>query len=120
MRSRRRPHGRAPLRTGGAIGLLCALALALAACAGESTTAGEGSGDADVAGAARRIERFARVPAFTAPGPPLDPARLRGARIVEIPITSQVPFIAAVEEGMRRAAEAVGAELVVYPNQGRP
>jgi ribose transport system substrate-binding protein len=31
-----------------------------------------------------------------------------------------VPFIAAVEMGMRQAAEEVGAELVVYPNQGEP
>lgn len=100
--------------------LACALALGVTACSGGPTAAGDGDGAADAAGAAAAIARYEGVPAFTPPGPPIDPAPLRGARIVEIPITSEVPFIAAVEEGMRRAADAVGAELVVYPNQGRP
>ena len=36
------------------------------------------------------------------------------------PITSEVPFMSAVERGMQQAAREVGAELVVYPNQGKP
>jgi ribose transport system substrate-binding protein len=55
------------------------------------------------------------------PGPAFDAVgTARGKTIFEIPITSEVPFITAVEEGMRQAAEAVGARLVVYPNQGEP
>ncbi len=100
--------------------LACAAGLALAGCAGGASMAGDGGGRADVAGAARAVARYEGIPAFTPPGPPLDPAALRGATIFEIPITSEVQFITAVEEGMRRAAEAVGAELVVYPNQGLP
>ena len=76
---------------------------------------------ADVAGAKQQIGRFRGRPTFVAPGPPFDaPAALRGKTIFEIPITSEVPFITAVEGGMRRAAALVGARLVVYPNQGRP
>jgi ribose transport system substrate-binding protein len=67
------------------------------------------------------VARFLARPRFTAPGPAFDAAReLPDRRIFEIPITSEVPFIGAVEKGMRQAAEEVGAELVVYPNQGEP
>ena len=76
---------------------------------------------AHVAAAMTQIGRARRVPAFVAPGPAFDAAaRLRGKTIFEIPITSEVPFIAAVEGGMRQAAAKVGARLVVYPNQGKP
>jgi ribose transport system substrate-binding protein len=75
----------------------------------------------DVAGARRQIERFTKLPAFVEPGPAFDAAAsLRGKTIFEIPITSEVPFLSAVERGMRQAAAAVGAKLVVYPNQGQP
>jgi ribose transport system substrate-binding protein len=98
-------------------------ALAAVACAGDmkpSAQADEGRA-ADVAGAAAQIERFKAVPAFVPPGPAFDAVgAARGKTIFEIPITSEVPFITAVEEGMRQAARVVGAELVVYPNQGEP
>jgi ribose transport system substrate-binding protein len=67
------------------------------------------------------VARFLARPPFIAPGPAFDAAgELRDRRIFEIPITSEVPFIGAVEKGMRQAAEEVGAELTVYPNQGEP
>jgi ribose transport system substrate-binding protein len=73
-----------------------------------------------VAGARRQIEAFRRIPTFVAPGAAFDAAdRVRGKSIFEIPITSEVPFISAVERGMREAAAQVGAKLVVYPNQGQ-
>ena len=74
-----------------------------------------------LAAARAQIDRFRAMPAFVAPGPAFDAvSRLRGKTIFEIPITSAVPFIAAVEGGMRQAAARVGAHLVTYPNQGNP
>jgi ribose transport system substrate-binding protein len=90
---------------------------------------GEGAGGGDrphasrsqVEGAMARIVRSRQVPRFVPPGPAFDArTRLRGKTIFEIPITSEVPFISAVERGMRQAVARVGAKLVVYPNQGRP
>ena len=76
---------------------------------------------ADVAGARAQIDRYRELPEFRHPGPGFDArAALRGKRVFEIPITSEVPFVAAVEQGMKEAAGAVGADLVVYRNQGRP
>jgi ribose transport system substrate-binding protein len=61
------------------------------------------------------------LPQFHAPGRAFEArAALRGKLIFEIPITSEVPFIGAVERGMRDAAAEVGAELRVFPNQGQP
>src|SRR5918996_6151605 len=104
----------------GALGL--ASTIVLAACGGMEAEANGADGmRADVAGAAAEIEKYKAVPEFTPPGNRFDAvAKVRGKTIFEIPITSEVPFITAVEEGMRQAAELVGARLVVYPNQGEP
>jgi ribose transport system substrate-binding protein len=85
------------------------------------TRIGAGVASADVAGAAAQVQRYRALPEFVPPGPAFNAlAAARRKTIFEIPITSEVPFIAAVEEGMRQAAEVVGARLVVYPNQGEP
>jgi len=68
-----------------------------------------------------QLNAFRALPRFRPPGPAFDARRaLRGKRIFEIPITSEVPFVADVEMGMKQAVEQVGAELVVFPNQGEP
>src|SRR5205085_8805252 len=96
----------------------------MAAGCGSGGKAERGPGTAapaQLAAARAQIDRFRAMPAFIAPGPAFDAlSRLRGKTILEIPITSEVPFIAAVEGGMRQAAARVGAHLVTYPNQGNP
>lgn len=102
-------------------GVAATLLVAAVACSGEMPMSEAENGAASPAAARAEIEEYERVPDFVAPGAAFDAAgKLRGKRIFEIPITSEVPFIDAVEEGMRQAADAVGAELVVYPNQGEP
>ena len=102
--------------------ILCVAPCVLAGCGDRTQSSGGArAAPAQVAAAAGAIERFRAIPGFVAPGSAFDaPAHLRGKTIFEIPITSEVPFITAVEGGMRRAAAIVGARLVVYPNQGRP
>jgi ribose transport system substrate-binding protein len=100
--------------------VLCAIA---AGCGSDRTAErAPGTGTAAGLAAARaQIDRFHAMPVFVAPGPAFDAVlRLRGKTVFEIPITSGVPFIAAVEGGMRKAAARVGAHLVTYPNQGNP
>ncbi len=102
--------------------LLCVALLPVlaAACSGGGSSQ-KVSGQADVAGASRQIEAFKGIPKFVPPGPGFDATKkLRGKTIFEIPITSEVPFVAAVERGMSEAAAEVHAKLVVYPNQGQP
>jgi ribose transport system substrate-binding protein len=97
-------------------------AAGLAGCGGGAQPEGPSrEGVADLDAVRAEIAAYEGLPDFTPPGPPFDAAALaRGKTVFEIPITSEVPFITAVEEGMRQAADAVGARLVVYPNQGNP
>ena len=103
---------------------LCALAVGVgvAACGGEENMGAVSVAETEGSRAARaELDRFRGLPRFEPPGPAFDArSALRGKRLFEIPITSEVPFVAAVEQGMRQAAAEVGAELVVFPNQGRP
>jgi ribose transport system substrate-binding protein len=106
-----------------ALGVACAALAILNAGCGSGSESGHTRASTRNAVAAARSElaRFRALPTFTAPGPAFSAAtRLRGKRIFEIPITSSVPFVAAVEQGMRQAASVVGAELTVYPNEGQP
>jgi ribose transport system substrate-binding protein len=100
--------------------VLCAMAAGCGSGANAGSPSGPVSaGQADAANA--QINRFRALPAFVPPGPAFHASsRLRGKTIFEIPITSEVPFIAAVEAGMRDAAARVGARVVTYPNQGSP
>jgi ribose transport system substrate-binding protein len=99
------------------------LALGLGSACGEDeqSDGGAAAPTAKVEAARAVVARFRALPRFHAPGPAFDArSALRGKLIFEIPITSEVPFIAAVERGMRQAAAEVGAELRVFPNQGEP
>lgn len=111
-----------PKTPGGTFAHAILAAALLAACGGERSSAeGTEATAGDIAAVESRITKSTAVPAFVSPGPPFDAVgEVRGKTVFEIPITSEVPFITAVEEGMRQAAEAVGARLVVYPNQGEP
>jgi ribose transport system substrate-binding protein len=108
-------------RTGAILVLVLALGL-FAACGGDERSTGSGGPSTAKVDAARaEVARFRMLPQFHAPGPAFDaPSALRGKLIFEIPITSEVPFIGAVERGMREAAAEVGAQLKVFPNQGQP
>jgi ribose transport system substrate-binding protein len=104
----------------GILALALPIAAFVAGCGDEGNGGGR-MGPADVVGAREQLERFKALPRFKPPGPAFDAAReLRGKKIFEIPITSEVPFVTAFEKGMGQAADAVGAELVVYRNQGEP
>ncbi len=107
-------------RRGAASAFIALLAALTAACGGAGST-GKSAGSADVAGARGQIAKFAALPTFVPSGPAFGATRkLRGKTIFEIPITSEVPFVTALERGMKQAAVEVGAKLVVYPNQGQP
>ena len=100
---------------------IVALGATCAACGDDGGGEGGSQGGRGTAAARARLDRFRELPRFRPPGPAFDARRaLRGKRIFEIPITSEVPFVAAVEKGMKQAASEVGAELVVFPNQGKP
>jgi ribose transport system substrate-binding protein len=84
--------------------------------AGGSSPAAAGSGVP--AAVTATLNKYLGVPTFTAPGPPVDVAKLRGKKVFVIPI-EETPFTQAVEAGERAAATAAGVQLTFYPNQGQ-
>jgi ribose transport system substrate-binding protein len=55
---------------------------------------------------------------FSPPAPPFDASKAKGKVIFNIPISSALPFIKGIDEGQQQAADAVGATIVNFPNQG--
>lgn len=66
------------------------------------------------------LSNYRGIPAFTAPGEPFDAkACMAGKRILSIPASSAVPFIATINTGMQRLAQEIGFEYQTWENQGQ-
>lgn len=93
---------------------ICATFLAIAAS--NSTAAA-----ADLAAAKAIIDAHRKKPDFTAPGAPFNAKQcMAGKKILSIPVTSTVPFIAGIEVSMADAAKEVGFGFQEWKNQARP
>jgi ribose transport system substrate-binding protein len=85
--------------------------------ASASAAASASAGSGVPAAVTATLNKYLGVPAFTAPGGPVDVAKLRGKKVFVIPI-EETPFTQAVEAGEKAAAKAAGVQLTFYPNQG--
>lgn len=66
------------------------------------------------------LAKYRSVPTFEAPGEPFDAkACMAGKRILSIPASSAVPFIATINAGMSKLASEIGFEYQVWENQGQ-
>jgi len=73
-----------------------------------------------VAKAEAELAPYRAIPTFTAAGEPFDAkACMAGKRILSIPASSAVPFIATINEGMKRLSTELGFEYQVWENQGQ-
>jgi ribose transport system substrate-binding protein len=114
-----------PTRTIRRSGLLTAAAFAgvvlLAGCSSAATTAASAEDvDEGVAYATDQIDAASVDPAFTFDGAPFPLADIAGKTIFNIPNSSAVPFIVAVDQEGAELAEKYGASWVEYTNQGTP
>lgn len=67
------------------------------------------------------LDKYTQVPSFTAPGEPFDAkACMADKRILSVPASSAVPFVATINEAMARIAGEVGFEYQIWENQGQP
>ena len=100
-------------------GLMAALA-GLVAC----SVAGPGGmarAEADVDAAKAVVEAHKQIPTFAPPGAPFDAATcMAGKKILSIPVTSAIPFVAGIEEALVEAGKEVGVEIQTWQNQGNP
>ena len=103
--------------------LLPVLIGTLAACTtpatpSSTTPTGDASSSAVPAEVTAALASAAQEPTFTAPGPAFDASKARGKTIMSIPITSQIPYIVAVDKVQEQIAGQLGVKWIECTNQG--
>ena len=100
----------------GTITKLAGLTLALGL-----TTASVAWAQDALAAAQADLDKYTAIPSFTAPGEPFDAkACMAGKRILSVPASSAVPFVATIANSMADIAKDIGFELQIWENQGQP
>jgi len=76
---------------------------------------------ADVAAVKAEIEKYKAIPEFVPAGEPFDAkACMAGKRILSVPASSAVPFVATIDNRMADLAKELGFEFKIWENQGQP
>ena len=78
------------------------------------------SGSSGVAAAAAELAKYTAIPTFTAPGPAINIAALKGKTVYSIMQSSSNPFLAATETAQKTLADSLGINYVQYTTQGTP
>ena len=100
---------------------LTGLMLGVAAAALTASMTGQAMAEADLATAKAVVEKHKMIPEFTPPGEPFDAKTcMAGKKILSIPVTSAIPFVAGIEEALVEAGKEVGVEIQTWQNQGNP
>jgi ribose transport system substrate-binding protein len=95
-------------------------AVALTATIVTAALAG-GATSSDVAGAKANLDKYRALPQFAAPGPAFDAkAKAGGKTLFVIPASSQVPFVATINDHIKRIAAMAGVKVTTWQNQGQP
>ncbi|QEW18673.1 ABC-type sugar transport system, periplasmic component [Marinibacterium anthonyi] len=85
------------------------------------TAPGTAMAEADLATATSVVEAHKAIPTFDPPGAPFDAKTcMAGKKILSIPVTSAIPFVAGIEEALVEAGKEVGVEVKTWQNQGNP
>jgi ribose transport system substrate-binding protein len=94
----------------------------LAGCStgGGAKPAEAGAVNCDQASIAEKLAQYAAEPEFVAPGPAFDASQAQGKTVINIPLTSTLPYNQDIDAAMARAAEAAGVKFIQYSNQGSP
>jgi ribose transport system substrate-binding protein len=113
-----------PFQRKAVLGLTAAALFAVTSCSSsDSGGSGPTSGGptvaagAGTAAATKAVAAARAVPTWVAPGPAIDPTKLKGKTIFVIPI-SESTYETQLENAEKKAAAMVGVTLKFYPNQG--
>lgn len=113
-------NARALLAGAVAVGVLAAGCGSSGSGSGSSSGSGSGSGGAKIAAAQQLLDRYASHPAFSPPGPAFDAVKaMKGKKVMEIPITSQIPLTQVVATELAKQAKRIGFNLKIWQNQGQ-
>jgi ribose transport system substrate-binding protein len=113
---------RRPLLRTAALFLALGLSATTAACSssGDATTGGGEVDQAGVTAATAAVEAASVDPEFTLDAEPFAMSGIAGKKIFNIPNSSAIPYIQAVDEESAAIAEKYGATWIEYTNQGSP
>jgi ribose transport system substrate-binding protein len=78
-----------------------------------------GSGTADLGYVKAQIEKYMKIPTFTAPGPAFDVSGAKGKKIFNVPLSSTIPFVQTLDEELARLSGKLGVQFIQCPNQGQ-
>lgn len=97
----------------------------LTACGGGSSSGGSAASGPALSPAQTqelqaKIDKYKRMPGFTAPGPAFDAHKAAGKTIMTIPSSSALEFCHAVDMELANVASQYGVKAVEYENQGQP
>lgn len=95
-------------------------ALLLTACTSTSGTTTASEEGVDVEGAVENVEAASQAPDFQLDAPSIDASRIAGKTVFNIPLSSEIPYVAAVDDEIQQVVEANGGEYVEFPNSGQP
>jgi ribose transport system substrate-binding protein len=111
----------------------CSMAFGVTACGGddESDSASSGSGSASTtsdgggggdaqATAKAAIDKAKEVPQFDLEAESFDASKASGMTVFNIPVSSAIPYVAAVDKEMQKVAKERGIKWVQFENQGNP
>jgi ribose transport system substrate-binding protein len=114
------------------LGVACSMAFAVTACGSDdssdsasssgsgSTTADSGGGGGAQATAKAAIEKGKAIPKFSLDAKSFDASKASGMTVFNIPVSSAIPYVAAVDKEMQKVAKERGIKWVQFENQGNP
>ena len=97
--------------------LLVSSAVGAVMLAAGSATHAETAGLAD---AKALVDKHLQVPQFEATMPAFDASCAKGKKLLSIPVSSTIPFVQGVEEGLETTGEELGLTVMHWKNQGNP
>lgn len=104
--------------------LATSLSLFVVGC-GEDESSSSSSSEAKPASGAQveakaAVDAAKKLPEFSLDAPEIDLSKIKGKTVFNIPVASTIPYVADVDEQMKRLAEENGLKFVQYDNEGNP
>ena len=81
------------------------------------SSADPGTASSPTGDVSTQLDKFRQTPTFTAPGPAISVASLRGKRVFILPLSDN-SFQRIVDDNIKAAVNAAGLEATVYPTRG--
>jgi ribose transport system substrate-binding protein len=114
-----RRRGRGPISA--ALACAALFTSVTAACGGSSPQTAQGGGSQAIVGQCKqKIEQFRKPLTFTAPGPPINAAQLKGKLVMILSVDQRVPTLAEAAQAMQQAASTAGLQTRLFDAQANP